>query len=228
MAKKDVPAPIAQLKALKPINSKLATHCKAYAVNGNVIFMSSIIPYVEKIAFLAQPEEINCFNHTLINALEMRAFMSSYRKTKSELLSTEKFMNLRDKEKEVEATVHYTTPTPEDGVMSYVEKGFYQKIGTDPLITDIMLHQVDHRYGALSNVELENLQSGSVVKAHSPAGVPLYLSKTLFGDIKNTQTICFYDMAVHTRDNRIHYVVFEQEEPCGMTIATLAAVMSAE
>ena len=211
MAKKVYAPGINELAALKPINSRLSNHCNVYALSGDIIWIHSLIPFVEKVALLKNPESVAFFSNIMVNAVEFRTFLGKFRKTFTEVTEEESGFYIKDTKSD-ESTFISKLGQGEANIQQISSMYRHLLHDNDP-IGEAILKAVDtfdsNDYQWMSAQDIIDLQQNKVINFHSPLGNQVYLTKSIFGTLNGVNAIGIRDLPIISDTKR--YLLLVQE-----------------
>ena len=234
MAKKEYSPGVAELADLKKLNSRLVSHCNVYALVDRVIWLHSSISFVEKIGFVKDWSAISFYDECMINAIELRGFLSGYRKTSTEVIESEKEYYLRDSKDDTRTgCINKLGVGSNPDARTQQIKSMYRHLthDKDPIgdavgkLIDCSMKNSESLYDIFTLVDqdvIDGLRDNRVMSIFTPQKSEVFATKSLFGSVNATQKIGVVDLP--KLNDKKHHVLFVQEEP-EMFMFTVAAVL---
>lgn len=202
MAKKEYDSFVTALINLKGMvsNLKLLSHVIAFENNSQLVYMSPMNDMHDCFAIIKDPTLIAAsekFQWHILNTTEAVSFNKALKKTKT-------VSELKD-----DKTISFSTEgydetlslLPIDDYNSITKT--YQKLFKDVDLTKECLRAIygnSHNWVSLNSDDMEKLKNNALIVVSTEYGDNIYISKTLFGNIKKTHLIQYTVIQLNESD----------------------------
>lgn len=226
MAKKVYAPGVNELASLKPINSRLSYHCNVYALSGDIVWIHSLIPFVEKVALLKNPESVAFYSNIMVNAVEFRSFLGKFRKTFTEVTEERDGFYIKDTKSD-ESTFISKLGQGEANIQQ-ISSMYRHLLHDNDAIGDAILKAVDtfdsNDYQWMPTQDIIDLQQNKVINFYSPLGNRVYLTKSIFGTLNGVSAIGIRDLPIIS-DTKRYLLLVQEYGSEAMLLFTALAVL---
>lgn len=230
MAKRQVERYIQEFQILKDINQHMKELCDFYVISDGIIYLHSLVDFIEKIAIIQCEEPLTIFNHLAILPNQLFDFTKKARKTRLTILETDDSIILGDTEDhELSIKINRMLPAsetsnPNNGILisDYINKqvitNIYHKY-------DLLSKYDSCNYSPLSENMIEDLVGSKVIDININ-NFHFTLTRNLFLSLKKDTLINATLLDDQDLDNpKKVYAIFE-EINSSIRIYTLGAFIS--
>ena len=208
-----------QYSNLEKINQRLKNVCSGYYIGyDGIIYMKSIVGFVEKIAHLADPESIEKFKGCLILPNKFFEFSKKSKKTKLTITATEKgYYFGQDDTDELKLEIPIQNPIEsidQNYISTKIKPTMYKRFFE---ITDDEKYCVYEDSGKFTNLSLNDVE---IIASANPLYInyqssKLTITKHLMLDIKKTDLLGISRISYQKIDqtsNRVFYMLKQECE----------------